>query len=91
MICFPSFFMRKSVHGAPAGGGTRPTAKQPAGPLLKGRDDMDAANRLIKAGIRPDCAVETVAWFRRQGDDSSLERYVSRAERKAEKRKECPR
>lgn len=46
---------------------------------------MDAVTRLIRAGIRPDCAVETVAWYRSQGDDSGLERYIYAAEtRKAE-------
>lgn len=46
---------------------------------------MDAVTRLIQAGIRPDCAVETVAWYRSQGDDNGLERYVYAAEtRKAE-------
>ena len=34
---------------------------------------MDTITRLVQAGIRPDCAVETVAWFRQQGNDSGLE------------------
>lgn len=87
LIGFLSFFVRKSVHGAPAGGGTRPTAKQPAGPLLKGRDDMDAVNRLIKAGIRPDCAAETVLRYEAQGDAAGLEHYVLGAEARADERK----
>ena len=46
---------------------------------------MDAVTRLIQAGIRPDCAVETVAWYRSQGDDIGLDRYIHAAEtRKAE-------
>ena len=46
---------------------------------------MDAVTRLIQAGIGPDCAVETIAWYRSQGDDSGLERYIYAAEtRKAE-------
>lgn len=48
---------------------------------------MDMITRLVQAGIRPDCAVETVAWFRQQGNDSGLESYVAQAERNAEKRK----
>lgn len=50
---------------------------------------MDMVSRLVQAGIRPDCAVETVAEFRRQGDDDGLEQYVTQKERYAEKRKEC--
>lgn len=50
---------------------------------------MDMISRLIQAGIRPDCAVETVAEFRRQGDDHGLEQYVTKKERCAKKRKEC--
>jgi hypothetical protein len=41
---------------------------------------MDTITRLIQAGIRPDCAVETVAWFRHQGDERGLERYIQQAE-----------
>ncbi len=41
---------------------------------------MDAITRLVQAGICPDCAVETVAWFRQQGNDSGLERYIQDAE-----------
>jgi len=41
---------------------------------------MDSITRLVQAGIRPDCATETVAWFRSQGDDHGLERYILQAE-----------
>lgn len=43
---------------------------------------MDMVSRLVSAGIRPDCAVETVAWFRQQGNDAGLERYVNEVEDK---------
>ena len=41
---------------------------------------MDTITSLVEAGIRPDCAVETVAWFRKQGNDSGLEEYIQNAE-----------
>lgn len=41
---------------------------------------MTPTERLIAAGIRPDCARETVMWFQAQGDDYGLERYVKEAE-----------
>ncbi len=41
---------------------------------------MDTITRLVQAGIRPDCAVDTVAWYRRQGNDSDLEKYIQNAE-----------
>lgn len=44
---------------------------------------MDYVSRLVFAGIRPDCAVETVAWFRMQGDDKALERYTKNCEERA--------
>lgn len=53
----------------------------------KGRDEMDAVNRLIQAGIRSDCAAETVLQFEARGDAAGLERYVSDAEAQAAKRK----
>ena len=43
---------------------------------------MDMVSRLVQAGILPDCAVETVAWFRQQGNDAGLERYVNEVEEK---------
>lgn len=42
----------------------------------KGREHLDAKERLIRAGIRPDCAAETVHWFAQQGDEDGLERYI---------------
>lgn len=41
---------------------------------------MDAFTRLVQAGIRPDCAIETVAWYRQQGEDHKLEEYIQAAE-----------
>lgn len=41
---------------------------------------MDTITRLVQAGIRPDCATETVAWFRQQGDEKGLEEYIQTAE-----------
>lgn len=49
---------------------------------------MDTIRRLVEAGINPSCAVETVAWFREQGDDHGLERYIQDAERRCSKEKE---
>lgn len=43
---------------------------------------MDAITRLVQAGIRPDCAVETVVWYRSQGDDAGLESYIRSREKK---------
>ncbi len=48
---------------------------------------MDAVNRLIQAGIRLDCAAETVFQYEALGDLTGLERYVQAAEEKADKRK----
>ena len=42
--------------------------------------DMTHTERLIAAGIRPDCAQETVMWYRAQGDDYGLEKYVNEVE-----------
>lgn len=41
---------------------------------------MDTITRLVQAGINPICATETVAWFRRQGDDHGLEEYIQAVE-----------
>ena len=41
---------------------------------------MDHVTRLVQAGIRTDCAAETVTWFQRQGDDKGLEEYIQAAE-----------
>ena len=38
---------------------------------------MTYRDRMIAAGVRPDCVVETLEWFRTQGDDTFLERYVT--------------
>lgn len=46
---------------------------------------MDTVTRLVQAGIRPDCAVETVAWFRQQGNDRGLELYIQEAENRFER------
>lgn len=50
---------------------------------------MDMISRLIQSGIRPDCAVMTVAKYRKEADERGLKRYVEEVEAKAEKRKEC--
>jgi len=41
---------------------------------------MNTVTRLVEAGVSPACAVETVAWFRQQGDDNGLERYIRELE-----------
>lgn len=41
---------------------------------------MDAITRLVRAGIRADCAEETVKWYQQQGDEDGLERYVQNRE-----------
>lgn len=46
---------------------------------------MDMFSRLVTAGIRPDCAAETIAWFRQQEDDHGLEQYIRTAEERYEK------
>lgn len=82
-----SFFMRKCSYGArrAAGHVLPPHARRFSS--QKGRDDMDAVNRLIQAGIRSDCAAETVLQFETRGDDVGLERYILEEEKKAEIRK----
>ena len=37
---------------------------------------MNAINRLIGLGIRPDCAIATVSWFLNRGDHEGLENYI---------------
>ncbi len=44
---------------------------------------MDYISRLVLAGIRPDCAVETVAWFRSQSEERKLEEYTKECEERA--------
>lgn len=41
---------------------------------------MTPVQRLIAAGIRPDCAAETVMWYQAQGDDEGLEKYIAEIE-----------
>lgn len=48
---------------------------------------MTYFERLVEAGIRPDCALDTCHWYEKQGDESSLERYVEEAENRADRRK----
>lgn len=40
--------------------------------------------RLISAGIRPDCANDTVRWYRERGDEEGLERYIRSKENRVE-------
>lgn len=42
---------------------------------------MTYFERLVEAGINPDCAIETCHWFRTQGNDSGLKLYVEEVER----------
>lgn len=44
---------------------------------------VDYVSRLVLAGIRPDCAVETVAWFRSQSEERKLEEYTKECEERA--------
>ena len=41
---------------------------------------MTPVERLIAAGIRPDCAAESVMWYLSQGDDYGLEKYLIEVE-----------
>lgn len=52
---------------------------------------MTEFQRLVEAGIDPDCAIETCHWFRTQGNDSGLKEYVEDIERRVNKayRKGC--
>lgn len=52
---------------------------------------MTYFERLVEAGIRPDCAMDTCHWFQTQGDDSGFKRYVEEVEEKLSKckPKEC--
>lgn len=43
---------------------------------------MDEVARLIYAGIRPDCANDTVLWYKKRGDEEGLERYIRNVENK---------
>lgn len=46
---------------------------------------MDAYTRLVQCGINPFCAADTIAWFRNQGDDHTLELYIESIEQKHRK------
>lgn len=82
-----SFFMRKCSYGARrAAGNVRPPHARRFS-SRKGRDDMDPVNRLIQAGIRSDCATETVLKFESRGDAAGLEHYILEEEKKAGIRK----
>jgi hypothetical protein len=51
----------------------------------KGADTMNRAYfRLIAAGIRPDCAAETVEEYQRRNDPDGLERYINDIECRTE-------
>lgn len=41
---------------------------------------MSTYERLIYAGVSPEEAVEVIAWYRLQGDDNGLEKYISELE-----------
>lgn len=51
---------------------------------------MREVDRLIAAGILPECAVDTVLWYKQQGDDFHLEQYIRDVEARQTRRKECP-
>lgn len=36
--------------------------------------------RLIRAGIRPDCAMDIVHWYQQCGNEEGLERYIQLVE-----------
>lgn len=50
---------------------------------------MTYFERLVEAGIRPDCAMDTCHWFQTQGDESILKRYVEEVEEKLGKYKQA--
>lgn len=83
----PLLFLRKYSHGArrAAGNVLPPTARRASS--QKGRDEMDAVNRLIQAGIPSDCAAASVLEFEARGDAAGLERYVRGAEARAAEKK----
>ena len=41
---------------------------------------MTLVERLVAAGMSPDCAAETAMWYMAQGDDMGLQRYIREAE-----------
>lgn len=44
---------------------------------------MNYIYRLIAAGLSPASAIDTVAWYRSQGDDIGLEEYTQHLESKS--------
>ena len=46
--------------------------------------DMTPVERLVAAGIRPDCAAESVMWYQAQGDDYGLQKYLDEVEARKE-------
>lgn len=45
---------------------------------------MNPYERLVAAGINPDCARDSVMWYMAQGDDYGLEKYVREVEHRHE-------
>ena len=43
---------------------------------------MTPVERLVAAGIRPDCAAESVMWYQAQGDDYGLPKILGRGRSK---------
>ena len=41
---------------------------------------MTHLQRLVATGMNPECARDAVCWYRFQGDDDGLERYVREVE-----------
>lgn len=41
---------------------------------------MNLVERLVAAGMSQECACETAAWYRTQGDEDGLESYVTALE-----------
>lgn len=41
---------------------------------------MTALERLICAGLSPEEAQDAIAWYRMQGDDNALEKYIREVE-----------
>ena len=45
---------------------------------------MGDVKRLILAGFKPDCARKIVFFFRAQGDDAGLQKYIHEAEKRCD-------
>ena len=43
---------------------------------------MDMFSRLVSAGLSVESALDTLVWFRQQGDDKGLARFVNEVEEK---------